>query len=370
MTDGGAPDVAGLLAEARHGSRRALGRLFTEAEDAAVSDVRIRAFMLALQGAAAGSPAGPRHVVGLTGPPGAGKSSLAAALTGELTGRGRRVAVLAVDPSSPRSGGALLGDRVRFADTAPASPPLGDGDPADAVPRLLVRSIASRGHGGGIARAVPTAIAVAVALGFDDVLVETVGSGQGEIAVTSAVDTTLLVAAPGLGDEIQASKAGIAELADIICVTKADLPGAAQAAAQWRAALRTAAGGEWQPRVVLVSSRTPDITELVTALDDRREWLVQHPGRTSPPEADTAFLTAGEAAWHRAIDAAALGDLAATIALLGGAMLAGAGQDQERVDLSALTGTLTVSDLDPERLATPEGLRALVTTVRGRIHHD
>lgn len=358
-----------MLAQARSGSRRALGRLFSDAEEAARDGDGPAAGALHAMLVSTGDPQ-PSRVVGLTGPPGAGKSSLAATLAAALLAQGRRVAVLAVDPSSPVTGGALLGDRVRFADQVAA----GEGF-------LVVRSIASRGQVGGLAAALPLSVAVAVAAGFDDVLVETVGSGQGEIAVTSAVDTTVLVAAPGLGDDIQAAKAGIAELADIICVTKADLPGAAEAARQWRSEVSAAGAGAWQPLVVTASARTGDVSDLLAALDSRAEWLAEDPQRRGrgaaghPPAQRPSGQAVADAerAWRAAASAAGRGQLTATLALLGHALVAQARvrvpgtPDADAIAAAGLDRVLGTADLDPERLATSDGLAALVATVKGRV---
>ena len=155
-------------------------------------------------------------VVGLTGAPGAGKSSLTAALVGQLRRAGDRVAVVAVDPSSPLSGGALLGDRVRMqAWTTDAG--------------VFVRSMASRGAPGGLAPAAPEAVRLLAAAGWPWVLVETVGVGQGEVDVAEVADTTVVLVTPGWGDELQAEKAGVLEVADVLVVNKADRPGAAEA---------------------------------------------------------------------------------------------------------------------------------------------
>ena len=172
--------------------------------------------------------AGRAQLVGITGPPGSGKSTLVAALIGELRRAGRSVAVIAVDPSSPITGGALLGDRVRMQAYA------GDRD-------VFIRSMASRGHAGGLAATSSAAAAVLDACGFDPVFVETVGTGQSEVEVAAAADTTVVLEAPDMGDEIQAIKAGLLEVADIVVVNKGDRPGAQRAAAQLKAMLLAAA---------------------------------------------------------------------------------------------------------------------------------
>jgi LAO/AO transport system ATPase/phenylacetic acid degradation protein PaaD len=155
--------------------------------------------------------AGRAHIVGITGVPGAGKSTLINALLREYTARGRRVGVVAIDPSSPISGGAVLGDRIR----------MGEGASADSV---FVRSIASRGHGGGVARATRDVVDVLDAAGFETILVETVGAGQSEVEIATVADTNVVVCPPGLGDDVQAIKAGILEIAAVLVVSKCDLP--------------------------------------------------------------------------------------------------------------------------------------------------
>jgi LAO/AO transport system kinase len=196
-------DVAELLERSGAGDRRALARLLTVVED---GDDASRRALLALL------PRGPVRTVGMTGAPGVGKSTLTAALVGALRAQGRRVAVLAVDPSSPLTGGALLGDRIRM-----------QGHHADEG--VYVRSMASRGQLGGLSAAVPLAVLVLGASGFDDVLVETVGVGQSEVDVAALADVTVLVLAPGLGDGVQAAKAGVLEVADVLVVNRADRSG-------------------------------------------------------------------------------------------------------------------------------------------------
>jgi LAO/AO transport system kinase len=203
-------------------------------------------------------------VIGLTGSPGVGKSTTTAALVAALRRRDHRVGVLAVDPSSPFSGGALLGDRVRMQDHA--------------LDRsVYIRSMASRGHLGGLAWATPQALRVLDAAGCDVVLVETVGVGQAEVEIASLSDTTVVLVAPGMGDAIQAAKAGILEIADVFVVNKADRDGADQAARDLRHMLSLGekrSPDEWQPAIVkTVAARGDGIDELVAALDKHREWL-------------------------------------------------------------------------------------------------
>ncbi|MGI5330221.1 methylmalonyl Co-A mutase-associated GTPase MeaB [Actinomadura nitritigenes] len=227
-------NVADLVAEARGGSVRAAGRLLTLVEGARREEV-----LDALGPAAA-------RVVGVTGPPGAGKSTTVAALVGAYRSRGRRVAVLAVDPSSPFSGGALLGDRIRMSAHA-------------ADPGVLIRSVATRGHLGGLATAVPAAVRVLAALRYDPVIVETVGVGQSEIEIAAVADPVVVVLAPGAGDAVQAAKAGLLEVADLLVVNKADRDGADRTVRDLRA--ETGA-----PILTLVATKGEGLPRLVEAI--------------------------------------------------------------------------------------------------------
>jgi LAO/AO transport system kinase len=209
--------------------------------------------------------AGRAHLVGITGPPGAGKSTLVAALIALVRAAGRPVAVVAVDPSSPITGGALLGDRVRMQAYA------GDSD-------VFIRSMASRGHAGGLAATTTTAATVLDAAGFDLVLIETVGTGQSEVEVAAAADTTVVLEAPEMGDEVQAIKAGLLEGADLVVVNKGDKPGAQRTAAQLRAMLAPTVGRTAtdrpqpkRPEVMVTTASTGDgLPELLAALDRHR----------------------------------------------------------------------------------------------------
>lgn len=231
-------DVAGLLAAARAGSARATGRLLSLVEGSRRGEV-----LTAIRGPSAGAV----RVIGVTGPPGAGKSTTVAALVGVYRARDLRVGVLAVDPSSPYSGGALLGDRIRMAAH------IND-------PDVLIRSVASRGHLGGLAAAVPAAISLLAALSYDLVVLETVGVGQSEIEIAAIADPTIVILNPGAGDAIQAAKAGLLEVADIVVVNKADRDGADQTVRDLRA--ETAA-----PLLKLVAAHGDGLTELVQAID-------------------------------------------------------------------------------------------------------
>ena len=202
-------------------------------------------------------------VVGITGPPGAGKSTLVDRLIALRRGAGERVAVVAVDPSSPFSGGAVLGDRVRM-----------QGHATD--PGVFVRSMATRGHHGGLARATLGAVRVLDAAGWPLILVETVGAGQVEIDIAQAADTTVVVVPPGLGDSVQAAKAGLLEVADVFAVNKADVPGADQVVRDLEAMLDLG-HGEWRPPIVrTVATRDEGIAALWDAIashprgEDRR----------------------------------------------------------------------------------------------------
>src|SRR5438105_14864305 len=200
---------------------------------------------------------GQARVVGLTGAPGVGKSTLTTALVGAYRERGQRVAVLAVDPTSPFSGGALLGDRVRMQEHA-------------TDPDVFIRSMATRGHLGGLSEAAPQALRVLDAAGFTVLLVETEGVGQAEVEVASLADTTLVAVAPGMGDAVQAAKAGILEVGDVFVVNKADKAGAQEAVRDLRNMIAMAhrSSADWKPPLVTtVAIKAEGIGELVSKLD-------------------------------------------------------------------------------------------------------
>ena len=231
-----------LLVAARSGDRAALARLLTLVE----------------RGEAPSIPTDDTaYTVGITGAPGAGKSTLTAALIGRLRADAARVAVLAIDPSSPFTGGAILGDRVRMQHH-------GEDD------GVFIRSMATRGHLGGLALAAPQAIRALAATGFEWVLVETVGVGQIEVDIASAADTTVVVVNPGWGDEIQAAKAGLLEIADVLVVNKADRPGAAETRADLERMLAISSAATPPPVALTVATTGDGVAELWDAVTAHR----------------------------------------------------------------------------------------------------
>ena len=222
-------DMADLLEAARSGQRRALARVMSHTERGGPQARALGALTFAQSGSA--------HTVGITGAPGAGKSTLNSAVVGVARERGERLAVLAIDPSSPFSGGAILGDRVRMSDHT-----FDEG--------VYIRSMATRGHLGGLTLATPLAVRVLDALGWPWVVVETVGVGQVETEIVGAADTTVVVVNPGWGDSVQANKAGLMEIADIFVVNKADRPGASETCGDIRQMLDLSAPGDWDPPIL------------------------------------------------------------------------------------------------------------------------
>ena len=250
-------DVPTLVSKAREGDSRSVARLISLVEDQSPELPAI---------AAALAPYGGRaQVVGLTGSPGVGKSTTTNEVVRALRAAGHRVGVLAVDPSSPFTGGAILGDRVRMQEHT-------------ADPGVYIRSMSSRGHLGGLASATPQAVRVLEGAGCDVVLVETVGVGQAEVEIASLADTTVVLLAPGMGDAIQAVKAGILEIADVFVVNKADRPGADATYhdIQGMLALGERGPDEWRPLVVRATAvRGEGIDDVVTAIGKHRAWLTR-----------------------------------------------------------------------------------------------
>jgi len=250
-------DVASLVADARAGSARAVARLVSLVEDAHPA---LREVMTVIA-----PDAGRARLVGITGAPGVGKSTTTSALVAALRRQDLRVAVLAVDPSSPFSGGALLGDRIRMQEHA-------------TDPGVFIRSMATRGHLGGLSQAAPQAARVLSAAGYDVVLIETVGVGQSEVEVAGLADTTMVLLAPGMGDGVQAAKAGILEIGDIFVVNKADRDGAEVTVRELRHMISLGERrepGQWRPPVLTTVATTGQgMDDVVAALADHHAWAL------------------------------------------------------------------------------------------------
>ena len=290
-----------LVSRARNGEARAIGRLISQVED---GSPLLREVMAAL------TPyAGTAQIVGLTGPPGVGKSTSTSALVAELRRRDLRVGVLAVDPSSPYSGGALLGDRIRMSEHA-------------TDPGVFIRSMAARGHLGGVSRATPQALRVLDAAGCDVVLVETVGVGQSEVEIARLADTTVVLAAPGMGDGIQVAKAGILEVGDVYVVNKADRDGADQVRRDLRSMIARAERpeGAWRPPVLTtVAPEGRGADEVVDAIDEHHTWaaesgeLGRRRVRRARNEIEAIALTALRERWGSVDAGSRLDDLATAV---------------------------------------------------------
>jgi LAO/AO transport system kinase len=244
-------DVAALVEGVLAGERRAIARAISAVEDDAPVLPELSAGIYGHTGRAA--------TIGVTGAPGVGKSTFAGELVRLARAEDLRAAVLAVDPTSPYTGGALLGDRVRMQDHA-------------VDPGVFIRSMATRGHLGGMALAAPEAVRILDAAGHDVILVETVGVGQAEVDVAAATDTAVVVLAPGMGDAVQIAKAGILEAADVFVVNKADRDGAADVAKELRQMLHLGAARDWDPPVLMVSAaRSEGVDEAWAAVREHRE---------------------------------------------------------------------------------------------------
>lgn len=250
-----APSIPELVEKARTGDARSVARLISLVEDASPLLREVMAGLAPYTGNA--------QVVGITGAPGVGKSTSTSAMVGALRKTGKRVGVLAVDPSSPFSGGALLGDRIRMQEHALDK-------------EVYIRSMASRGHLGGLSWSTPQALRVLDAAGCDVILVETVGVGQSEVEIAGLADTTLVLLAPGMGDGVQAAKAGILEIGDVYVVNKADRDGAEQVRRELRTMISLAdrSEGAWKPPIVLtVAQSGQGVDEVVAAIDKHRAWM-------------------------------------------------------------------------------------------------
>ncbi|MGY2702743.1 MULTISPECIES: methylmalonyl Co-A mutase-associated GTPase MeaB [unclassified Nocardioides] len=294
-------DVPGLVERARAGEARAVARLISLVED---ESPLLREVMAALA-----PHTGNAQVIGITGSPGVGKSTSTNALVSELRASGKRVGVLAVDPSSPFSGGALLGDRVRMQDHAL------DRD-------VYIRSMASRGHLGGLAWTTPQALRVLDAAGCDVILVETVGVGQSEVEIAGLADTTMVLLAPGMGDGIQAAKAGILEIGDLYVVNKADRDGAEQVRRDLRSMLALAERpeGAWRPPILMtVAQKGEGLPEVVAAIDDHRSWLdssgelARRRSRRARDEIEAIAVTALRSRWGDVHGRSELDELATAV---------------------------------------------------------
>jgi LAO/AO transport system kinase len=296
-----AASVPDLVSRAREGEPRAVARLISLVED---ESPLLREVMAALA-----PHAGHAQVVGITGSPGVGKSTSTSALVTELRRQDKRVGVLAVDPSSPFSGGALLGDRVRMQDHALDR-------------EVYIRSMASRGHLGGLAWTTPQALRVLDAAGCDVILVETVGVGQSEVEIAGLADTTVVLLAPGMGDGIQAAKAGILEIGDLYVVNKADREGADQVRRDLRSMLALAdrRDGAWRPPIVkTVAQRGEGVDEVAGQLDAHLEWLrstgeqERRRTRRARDEIEAIAVTALRARWGDVHGRSELDGLAAAV---------------------------------------------------------
>lgn len=244
--------VQSIVQKVLENDRRAVAQLITYVEDGSPEAVKVVGELY--------RKAGRAHVIGFTGPPGCGKSSLIYALAKALRRRGQTVGVVAVDPTSPYSGGALLGDRVRMQELA-------------TDPGVYIRSMATRGVAGGLARATRDVVLILDAAGTQKILVETAGAGQTDVDVEKLASTTVLVLAPGLGDEIQALKAGLMEIADIYVVNKSDMAGADKAAADIQTILELSED-KWSPPVLkTVATRDQGIENLIEQIENHRAFL-------------------------------------------------------------------------------------------------
>ncbi|MBU2662002.1 methylmalonyl Co-A mutase-associated GTPase MeaB [Actinoplanes bogorensis] len=304
----GRHDIPALVAKARDGDARSVARLISLVENGDPQLPEVAATLAPY--------AGKSLIVGLTGSPGVGKSTTTNELVRELRRSGKRVGVLAVDPSSPFTGGAILGDRIRMQDHT-------------TDPGVYIRSMSSRGQLGGLAAATPQAVRVLEGAGCEVILVETVGVGQAEVEIASLADTTLVLLAPGMGDAIQAVKAGVLEVADVFVINKADRPGAdaTYRDIQGMLGLGERGPGDWRPLVVRSTAvKSEGIDDIVAAIDKHHGWLDQS-GRLQARRERRAAVE---------VEAIALGVLRARI-----------GDLRSGTALSALAAAVAAGAIDP-----------------------
>jgi len=248
-------NVPDLLAQAQEGVPRAVARLISMAESTSPLRRELAGLLMAYSGKS--------RTIGITGPPGVGKSTAVNSLVAKLRETGARVAVLAIDPSSPFSGGALLGDRVRMHTVA-------------TDPGVYIRSVSSRGHLGGLALSTPLAVRVLEGVGYEYIVIETVGTGQSEVEIVDHADTTLVFMAPGTGDGVQADKAGILEIGDVYIVNQADRPGSEKLRNHLRQMidLGNRSADDWKPPVLLTIAQTGEgIADVLTEVRQHQLWL-------------------------------------------------------------------------------------------------
>ena len=277
-----------LVKKVLAGKRRALARVLTRVENGGPEGMALLADLYPYSGKA--------HIIGLTGPPGTGKSTLVNAITTQLRRQGKLVAIIAIDPSSPFSGGAVLGDRIRMNEHS--------GDPG-----VFIRSMASRGSLGGLSRASGDAVTVMDAAGFDYVLIETVGAGQAEVEIAKEAHSVVVVEVPGLGDDVQAIKAGLLEIADLFAVNKADNPQANRTARSLRMMLSIANYEyDWKPPIVKTVATTGEgVAKLVDEIIRHRTYL-EESGKLQERQRQRAadeFYRALEGEWFKRLRAQA-----------------------------------------------------------------